>query len=170
MRNGSDRESNPRPQRWQALMLISNIAILPLRLSDSISLKSLLWPETKMSTVVLISVSSTGVKCHSTPVPHWPSRIYLIIPHGSTSVSLTYLPQYPSRIYLIIPHGSTSVSLTDLPHYPSRIYLSIHHYTDLPHYPSRIYLSIPHGSASLSLTDLPLPVSWCHVRRTIKHV
>jgi hypothetical protein len=27
MRNGSDRESNPRPQRWQALMLISNIGL-----------------------------------------------------------------------------------------------------------------------------------------------
>jgi hypothetical protein len=27
MRNGFDRESNPRPQRWQALMLISNIEL-----------------------------------------------------------------------------------------------------------------------------------------------
>jgi hypothetical protein len=36
MRNGIDRESNPRPQKWQALMLISNIDLNTITpLSDS---------------------------------------------------------------------------------------------------------------------------------------
>jgi hypothetical protein len=36
MRNGSDRESNPRPQRWPALMLISNIDLTTLPLSQNL--------------------------------------------------------------------------------------------------------------------------------------
>jgi hypothetical protein len=37
MRNRFDRESNPRPHRWPALMLISNIDLLSLRHSDILS-------------------------------------------------------------------------------------------------------------------------------------